>query len=284
MSELVATKDIGVSREKVYALEREIQQMPQAHCPIRHYFAGGIYAREMTIPAGVVLTGAVHRHEHLCTVSQGRIMVSTDEGMKELAAPCTIISKPGTKRVGYALETTVWTTYHITNETDLDKVMLEITESTNAELLGGQDNVQMKNNLTLADQRDYQKFLDEYGLTQEQVARMVEYQPDQIPMPAGITKIEIGDSLIHGKGMFAVCGIERGEPIAPARIAGKRTPAGRFVNHSCRPNCVFAALPNGDLVLGAIHPIRKGEEVTIDYRQAMGANGSGFAPIERTTK
>ena len=134
-----------VTREQVIALEREIQKLPQADCPVRHYFAPGMYAREMTIPAGVVLTGAVHRHEHLCTVSKGRIMVSTDDGMKELAAPCTFISKPGTKRVGYAIEETVWTTYHATVETDLDRIIEEISESMVSELLGGKDNIQLMN-------------------------------------------------------------------------------------------------------------------------------------------
>lgn len=132
-----------VSRDQVIALEREIQQLPQVDCPVRHYFAPGMAAREMTIPAGVVLTGAVHRHEHLCTISKGRIVVSTDDGMKELVAPCTIVSMAGAKRVGYAIEETVWTTYHATNETDPDRLIEEITESTSAQLIGGSDNVQL---------------------------------------------------------------------------------------------------------------------------------------------
>jgi hypothetical protein len=142
MTELTVEPSRGITREMVGALEEEIQKLPQVDCPVRHYFAPGMYAREMTVPAGVVVTGAVHRHEHLCTVSKGRIVVSTDEGMREISAPCTIVSKAGTKRVGYAIEETVWTTYHATNETDLDKLMIEITESTNAELIGGKDNVQ----------------------------------------------------------------------------------------------------------------------------------------------
>lgn len=142
-------KDQPITREMVVALERELQKLPQVECPLRHYFAPGMYAREMTIPAGVVVTGAVHRHEHLCTVSKGRIAVSTDEGMRVISAPCTLVSKAGTKRVGWALEETVWTTYHATNETDLDKIMSEITESTNAELIGGADNVQARMNRKL---------------------------------------------------------------------------------------------------------------------------------------
>lgn len=148
MNEL--STDSAITREMVVALEKELQKLPQVECPVRHYFAPGMYAREMTIPTGVVVTGAVHRHEHLCTVSKGRIAVSTDEGMRVVCAPCTLVSKAGTKRVGWALEETVWTTYHVTNETDLDKIMSEITESTNAELIGGADNVQARMNRELA--------------------------------------------------------------------------------------------------------------------------------------
>ncbi|VWB70561.1 hypothetical protein [Burkholderia lata] len=133
----------GDMRCRVQALESQIEKMPQADCPVRHHFAPGIYAREMTIPAGVVLTGAVHRTEHLNIVSKGRITVSTDGGMRELSAPCTFVSKPGTKRVGYAHEETVWTTIHATETTDLDQLVQELTESTTEELLGGADNVQL---------------------------------------------------------------------------------------------------------------------------------------------
>lgn len=130
-------------RARVEALESQIEKLPQAECPVRHLFAPGIYAREMTIPAGVVLTGAVHRTEHLNIVSKGRITVSTDDGMKEVCAPFTFVSKPGTKRVGYAHEETVWTTIHATTTTDLDALVEELTESTAQQLLGGSENAQL---------------------------------------------------------------------------------------------------------------------------------------------
>ncbi|WP_318827049.1 hypothetical protein [Burkholderia cepacia] len=133
----------GGMRARVEALESQIEKLPQAECPVRHIFAPGIYAREMTIPAGVVLTGAVHRTEHLNIVSKGRITVSTDDGMKEVCAPFTFVSMPGTKRVGYAHEETVWTTVHATTTTDLDALVEELTESTAQQLLGGSENVQL---------------------------------------------------------------------------------------------------------------------------------------------
>jgi len=144
--ELVAVGNPDLTpRQKVEALEHELDQLSQVECPVRHYFVPGMYAREMTIPAGTVLTGAVHKTEHLSTISAGCIVVQTDDGLKEMRAPFTFVSKPGAKRAGVALETTVWTTYHATTTTDVDELVEELTESTSAELLGGAKNTQFLN-------------------------------------------------------------------------------------------------------------------------------------------
>lgn len=87
-----------------------------------HYFAKGLYAREIRIPKGTLLTGKIHKHEHLNIISQGEISVLTENGPQRIKAPCTIISQPGTKRVGYAHEDTVWTTIHATDETEVEKI------------------------------------------------------------------------------------------------------------------------------------------------------------------
>jgi hypothetical protein len=268
-------KLMPVTREKIETLEKQMQQFPQADCPVKHYFAPGMAAREMTIPAGVLITGAVHRHEHLCTISKGRIIVSTDDGMKELIAPCTLVSKAGAKRVGYAVEETVWTTYHATNETDIDKLIEEITESTTSELIGGSNNIQLLSQLA---QKDYQHFLIEYGLTQELVTQLVENEFDQIGFP-GWVAIEVRDSSIQGVGMFATKTIDKDEIIAPVRIGDKRTPAGRFINHSPNPNVAFKPSIDGGLDMYALRVLRQDEELLVDYRQAMNVNGAGFKPL-----
>lgn len=109
-------------RGKIDQLEALMLREPQVEIEPVHYFAHGLYAREITIKAGTLLTGKVHRTEHLNIVSKGRIVVWTEDGMREVSAPFTMISRPGTKRVGYALEDTVWTTIHATEETDLVKL------------------------------------------------------------------------------------------------------------------------------------------------------------------
>ena len=136
-------------REAVEQIEDAMQGMPPAFLPIKHYFANGMYAREMTMPAGTIVTGAIHKTTHFCILSQGRVRVMSEDGIDEFVAPAIIISQPGTKRAIHALEDTVWTNIHATNETDLDKLVEELTESTVDQLQGGVNNKQV---LAYADQ------------------------------------------------------------------------------------------------------------------------------------
>lgn len=129
-------------RAQVERLERTIEHLPQVECPVRHHFAPGVYAREMTIPAGVIATGAVHKTEHL-SILVGHCMLTTDDGPKEFSGHNTFVSKPGAKRAIVAISDVVMTTIHPTEETDLDKLCELLTEATSAELIGGEENKQM---------------------------------------------------------------------------------------------------------------------------------------------
>lgn len=97
--------------------------------PVRHTFAPGCYAREMTIPEGQAIIGKIHRHAHVNVISLGRARVLSEFGVEELQAPCTFTSQPGIKRVVLALEDTVWTTIHVTDETDLEKIEAHVIAS-----------------------------------------------------------------------------------------------------------------------------------------------------------
>lgn len=109
-------------REKVLRLEEALRQYPQLPEDVHHHFAPGIYMRELRIPKGAVLTGKIHRTEHLNILAQGDISVLTEHGVKRLKAPCVVKSSPGIKRAGYTHEDTVWICVHATTETDLVKL------------------------------------------------------------------------------------------------------------------------------------------------------------------
>lgn len=130
-------------REKVQRLEDSMLMLPQVHCKVRHIFAPHMCAREMTIPAGVTTTGAVHKTEHMSVLSAGHCLLTTDDGVVEIRAPHTSVSKPGIKRALHAFEECVFTTFHPTEETDLAKVIAEISETPLEELIGGPKNRQL---------------------------------------------------------------------------------------------------------------------------------------------
>ena len=103
-----------------------IDEGPES-CPLRHYFAPGQYAREISMRKGMIVVGKIHKHAHVNIISKGHVRVFTEgEGEWEMQAPCTFISSPGTQRVVYMLEDTVWTTVHVTDKTDIDEIEAEI--------------------------------------------------------------------------------------------------------------------------------------------------------------
>lgn len=109
-------------RDKVKALEAEMLKMPQVEMPPTHYFSQGVYAREITIPKGTVLTGKIHKYPQFNIMSKGEMSVLTEDGIKRVKAPFAIVSPAGTKRIAYAHEDSVWTTIHGTEENDLEKI------------------------------------------------------------------------------------------------------------------------------------------------------------------
>ncbi len=115
------------TRAQILNIEQFILDCPQTETPTRHYFAPGLYAREMFIPAGTVLTGAVHKTEHLVQFD-GDITVLTDGGMQRLTGRHTFVSKPGVKRVGYAHADTWCTGFFVTNKTDVEELENDLVE------------------------------------------------------------------------------------------------------------------------------------------------------------
>lgn len=124
------------TREQIIKLEQALKTLPQLEIETNHYRVAGLYAREIRIPAGTILTGKVHKAEHLNIVSQGEIIVWTEAGMKHIKAPFVLPSYPGAKRVGLALVDTVWVTIHATDKTDLDELEEELIEPSNPALDG----------------------------------------------------------------------------------------------------------------------------------------------------
>lgn len=120
-------------RKDIMEVQGAMLQLDQVEIPIKHYYANGFYAREMTMPPGVALIGKIHKSEHICIVSKGEVTVMSEEFEGKIQAPYTYVSKPGAKRALYSHTEVVWTTIHMTDEEDLAKLEDElIAESYNA--------------------------------------------------------------------------------------------------------------------------------------------------------
>jgi len=115
------------TREQIDRLECLILAGEQVETPMKHYFSPGLYAREMFIPAGTVLTGAVHKLEHLA-LFVGDITVWTEGGMARLTGHHTFVSKPGAKRVGFAHADTWCTGFFPTDKTDILEIEADLTD------------------------------------------------------------------------------------------------------------------------------------------------------------
>ena len=134
------TKALMKERADILDLERIMQELPgydpegKEICRITHYFAPGMYAREMWMPADCLITGKIHLTEHLNILSQGRVSVSNKGESVTMEAPYTFVSPVGTKRAIYAHEDSTWTTIHATDLTDPDKIEDEIIAESFQEL------------------------------------------------------------------------------------------------------------------------------------------------------
>ena len=100
------------SREQIERLEDEMLELPQVDIPVVHRFAPSLYIREITVPAGVVMTGRVHRFEHFSAMVSGEMSTLVGERIERIKGYRPFIAAAGTKRVGYTHTPVVWVTCH----------------------------------------------------------------------------------------------------------------------------------------------------------------------------
>jgi hypothetical protein len=134
MTQPTVQADIKQSLDK---LAVAVKQAPQVECPEKHHFGPNIYIKEVTLPAGSVIVGKYHRHEHLCNMVSGRMIVVDSEGNRtELVAPMTFMAKSG-RKIAYIIETVVFQNIYSTSETDIQKLEDMIVDNSKDMLLEG---------------------------------------------------------------------------------------------------------------------------------------------------
>jgi len=97
---------------------------PPAELPVRHIFdVPGLYARQIFMPAGTLVTSKIHKTKHMFVVSAGEMLVWSEKGGAEhICAPFTGITEPGTRRAIYVVQDTIWTCFHVTDKKNVDEI------------------------------------------------------------------------------------------------------------------------------------------------------------------
>ena len=100
--------------------------------PLKHTFADGIYVRQMDMKADSLVVGAIHNHLHVWFLLTGHLAVSTEDAIEEFVAPCYVVASPGSKRVIYAMEDSIFVNIHKNPENikDIEKLEKEIVSLT----------------------------------------------------------------------------------------------------------------------------------------------------------
>lgn len=236
---------VSLPKEEIRAfiseLEERLRGLPQVEIPVSHSFSHKVYGREIPIAKDTLIVGKIHKYAAMNVLLKGEVSVLSQDGAVRLKAPHTFVSSPGAKRVIFAHEDSIWANFHGTELTDPEQIEKEMIA------------------------KSYEEVLQELGSSEKEVRAISENPDDQISFPYPPPPVSIRDSEIEGLGLFSDCGFKEGELIAIARIDGKRTPAGRYANHSMYPNAQMVMNLEGQVSLFATKDIGAGEEITTDY-------------------
>ena len=254
--DVASSTELAVRREKIMELEKMSMQKPQVDIPVKHYIHGGMYVREITIPKGVMVTGSIYKFDHFDIMISGDITVSSDDGeSKRLKGYNVFEGMSGKKRAGYAHEDTTWITIHPFSAETGDEIQEFVTANSFDELEEFRIDYS---------KGDFQFFLSQIGMTEEQIQQDM----DSCPVVETIANVEIKESPIQGKGVFATQSFNANEAVGIARTNGVKTTIGRYCNHSPQPN-VFPLLDGDEVIFISNRKIEAGDEILANYRDIL---------------
>lgn len=101
--------------------------LPQVDAQIMNTVAGGVYTRQMTVPAGTLVIGDVHKDDTINILSQGIISVITidEKGNvsepKTFKAPFTFVSEANVRKIGLVHEEVVFiNAIHVSKDEEIN--------------------------------------------------------------------------------------------------------------------------------------------------------------------
>jgi len=105
-------------------------------------FGAAMYARELSLGKGAIIIGRIHKHPTVNVLLKGKLLVVSEGGRRTVEAPCTYISEPGIKKIGYVLEDCVW----------LNVIMTDVVGEENLDLIANNHTAQSYGDIGLIDQ------------------------------------------------------------------------------------------------------------------------------------
>ena len=244
-----------LATDGVEHLEDSAAELERVDLQLKETMVGELYIREITIPAGTILTSKVWLSSYADIMISGKIAVATKEGVTVLEGYNLLRGKKGRKRCGYAYEDTKWVTVHKSAALTTDGLEDKMTV----------DSVAKFNDVTSAiSALSFSGICSDFGIDEKLALEAIEDKSTFAPI--NDLSVYVADSKISGKGLFSNKEFQRGDFITIASQDGVRTEAGRYTNHSPVPNAMFVFKDGGNAIMIALDDIYPGDELTVDYR------------------
>ena len=129
-NQLIATGNVAVHKAGT-PQSKELEEV----YPLKQHLEGGLYTRELFMPAGNIVISMVHKQNHPSFLLKGKVSFLTDEGTVEtITAPHLIHTKEGAQRVLLVHEDTEWCCVYKTDAKTFEEAEADVYADSYKEL------------------------------------------------------------------------------------------------------------------------------------------------------
>lgn len=133
------------AQRQVDQMQSALAKLPQVEMPLTHRFTPGLYVRQIFMPKGTLVISKIHKTEHPFVCLNGHAAVWIEGvGIEQVRAGHIGITKPGTRRILWMHEDTVWVTFHPTDKTDLKEIEDDVIYDPKKDTINDLDAAAMK--------------------------------------------------------------------------------------------------------------------------------------------
>lgn len=137
IAQMLSSKFNNIDEALDFIEMKIVNEMDIMDFPVEHTFTKGLYAREIHMPAGSLLTSKIHKTEHQFRILKGHVAVLDQNGeWLFLEAGHKGITYPNTRRLLYCFSDVIWETFHPTDKTTVAEVESDIIEVRDNKFIG----------------------------------------------------------------------------------------------------------------------------------------------------